>query len=147
MRLGKYVWPKIFSNKSNKYSAHCFWFNTVDIIKIDFEESQFYFTGNSPKIPSISITLENLKTFPAGIYLFKVNNRNTRTRSETCSKLTIKKTLEWCRRSGAFFVNFEHISHLVLMFLLLTLKKQLSAGFGFLTFSGRIKKEHWLKMG
>ena len=78
----------------NKYSVHCFWFNTVDIIKIDFEESQFYFTGNSPKIPSISITLENLKTFPAGIYLFKVNNRNTRTRSETCSKLTIKKTLE-----------------------------------------------------
>ena len=27
---------------------------------------------------------------PAGIYLFKVNNRNTRTRCEICSKLTIK---------------------------------------------------------
>ena len=26
---------------------------------------------------------------PVGIYLFKVNNRNTRTRSEICSKLTI----------------------------------------------------------
>ena len=26
---------------------------------------------------------------PAGIYLFKVNNRNTRTRCEICSKLTI----------------------------------------------------------
>ena len=25
-----------------------------------------------------------------GIYLLKVNNRNTRTRCETCSKLTIK---------------------------------------------------------
>ena len=29
-------------------------------------------------------------TFPAGIYLHKVNNRNTRKRCEICSKLTIK---------------------------------------------------------
>ena len=28
--------------------------------------------------------------FPAGNYMFKVNNRNTRTRCEICSKLTIK---------------------------------------------------------
>ena len=27
---------------------------------------------------------------PTGIYLLKVNNRNSRTRRETCSKLTIK---------------------------------------------------------
>ena len=35
----------------------------------------------------------NIKIFsdsPAGIYLLKVNNRNTRTRCEICSKLTIK---------------------------------------------------------
>ena len=59
---------------------------------------------------------------PAGIYLFKVNDRNTRTRREICSKLTIKtpERRQW-RRSGIFIVNFEHISHLVLMFLLLTL--------------------------
>ena len=31
--------------------------------------------------------------FPVGIYLFKFNNRNTRTRCEVCSKLTIR-TLE-----------------------------------------------------
>ena len=39
-------------------------------------------------------------------------------------KLTVK-TLErrhW-RRSGVFIVNFEHISHLVLVFLLLTLSE------------------------
>ena len=30
------------------------------------------------------------QTVPAGIYLLKVNNRNTRTRCEICSKLTIK---------------------------------------------------------
>ena len=61
---------------------------------------------------------------PAGYYMFKVNNRNTRTSCEICSKLTIK-TPERChwRRSGFFIVNFEHISHLVLVFLLLTLSR------------------------
>ena len=34
-----------------------------------------------------------IRSFPAGIYLLKVNNRNTRTRCEICSKLTIE-TLE-----------------------------------------------------
>ena len=61
---------------------------------------------------------------PAGIYLLKANNRNTRTRCEICSKLTINtpERRHW-RRSGVFIVNFEHISHLVLVFLLLTLNK------------------------
>ena len=31
-------------------------------------------------------------------------------------------------RSGVFIVNFEHVSHLVLVFLLLTLNMQLTAG-------------------
>ena len=30
------------------------------------------------------------KSYPAGNCMFKVNNRNTRTRCEICSKLTIK---------------------------------------------------------
>ena len=66
---------------------------------------------------------------PAGIYLLKVNNKSTRTRCEICSKLTIK-TLErrqW-RHSGVFIVHFEHISYLVLVFLLLTLNRKLLAG-------------------
>ena len=58
----------------------------------------------------------------AGNYTFKVSNRNTRTRCKICSKLTIKTSERrlW-RRSGIFIVNFEHISYLVLVFLLLTL--------------------------
>ena len=32
----------------------------------------------------------SLENIPVGIYLVKVNNRNTRTRCEICSKLTIK---------------------------------------------------------
>ena len=58
--------------------------------------------------------------YPANIYLLKVNNRNSRKKCEICSKLTIK-TPE--RRSGVFIVNFEHILHIFLLFLLLTLNK------------------------
>ena len=45
---------------------------------------------------------------PAGIYLLNVNNRNTRTRYEICSKLTIKtpERRQW-GRSNVFIVNFE----------------------------------------
>ena len=50
--------------------------------------------------------------------MFKVNNKTTRLGCEICSKLTIKTTE---RRSGVSIVNFEHISHLVLVLLLLTL--------------------------
>ena len=43
---------------------------------------------------------------------------NSITRCEICSKLTIKTPeRRLCRRSGVFFVNFEHISQL-LVFLL-----------------------------
>ena len=80
-------------------------------------------TGNDTENDSSDIesvlSCNNPSKFPAGIYMFKVNNRNTRTRYEICSKLTIKtpERRHW-RRSGVFFVNFEHISHLVLVFLL-----------------------------
>ena len=68
-------------------------------------------------------------THPANIYLLKVNNRSTRKRCEICSKLTIKlpKRSQW-RRFGVFIINSEHISQLFLVFLLLTLKKQMLAG-------------------
>ena len=62
---------------------------------------------------------------PASIYLLEFNNKNTKTSCEVCSDLT-KKTPErrqW-RRSGVFIVNFDHILHLVLVFLLLTLNNE-----------------------
>ena len=66
--------------------------------------------------------LQLSRNYRAGIYLLKVNNKNTRTRCEICSKLTIKtpERRHWCR-SGVFIVIFEHIRLLVLVFLLLTL--------------------------
>ena len=47
---------------------------------------------------------------PVGIYLLRVNTRNTWTRCEICSKLTITTPdrRQW-RRSGVFIVNFEHL--------------------------------------
>ena len=61
---------------------------------------------------------------PVEIYLLKVNNRNTRTKYEICSRLTLKirEQCQW-RRSGVFIVNFEHILDLVLVFLFLTLSR------------------------
>ena len=61
---------------------------------------------------------------PSRNSMLKVNNKNTKTRCEICSKLT-KKTPE--RRqwhcTDVFIVNLKRISHLVLMFLLLTLNR------------------------
>ena len=64
------------------------------------------------------------KVDPAGNCTFKVNNRNTRTRCEIRSKLTMK-ILERLASFCVFIVNFKHISHLVfvLVFLLLTLSR------------------------
>ena len=60
--------------------------------------------------------------YPASIYLLKVNNRNNITRYEIRSKLMIKtqERRQWCR-SGVFIVNFEHILHLILVFVFLIL--------------------------
>ena len=60
------------------------------------------------------------KSYPTDIFLFKVNDRNIRTMGEICSKLTIKtpERRNW-RRSSVFIVNFEQISQIVLVFLLL----------------------------
>ena len=55
---------------------------------------------------------------PAGIYSLKDNNSTIRTICKICSMLTIKtpERRHW-RRSCVFIVNFEHISHFVLVIL------------------------------
>ena len=65
---------------------------------------------------------------PASNYMFKVNNGNTRIRYEICSKLTIKTPERRQWYPSGVFVKSEHISHLVLVFLLLTLSSKMSAG-------------------
>ena len=69
--------------------------------------------------------------------MFKVKNINTRTKCEICAKLTRKaperRHWHW-RRSSVFIVNFEHTSHLVLVFLFLTFSRYLHTTFGFNSF-------------
>ena len=67
--------------------------------------------------------------YPANIYLLRVNNRNIRKRCEIFSKLTINtpERRHW-QRSGDFMVNFEHISHVSLVFLLLNFNNKCKLG-------------------
>ena len=97
------VWTKSFWN-CLMWIRHLTWFKQVDNCRSIWTPSQI--------TPSC----------PAGIYLLKVNHRNTGVRCEICSKLTIK-TPERCQRhrSCVFIVNFEHILYHVIKFLLLTL--------------------------
>ena len=55
-----------------------------------------------------------------GINLFKVKNGNTRTMCEICLNWTINKQNDV---NDVFIINFEHISHIVLVFPLLTWNK------------------------
>ena len=79
------------------------------------------------------------KDSTADIYLLKINNGNTKTMYEICPWLTLK-TPEWrhCRRSGVFIATFEQISHIVLVFRLLTINKWMPAGS-----EAKIKSKHY----
>ena len=61
-------------------------------IKKPKEMLSYFKLSNAPKDNSKKVS------YPVGIYLLNVNNRNTRTRCEICSKLTIKTpwALFWC---------------------------------------------------
>ena len=94
-----------------------------------------FFSKISRKAPmSDSLMSYADSIYPAGNYMFKVNNRNSRTRCELCSKLTIKIPE---RRHDVVLVSLlitlKHISHLVLVFILnivhITLNVQLSAAY------------------
>ena len=61
---------------------------------------------------------------PSRHLLLKVSKRNTRSMCAIYSKLTIKTPEQHHRRrSGVFIFNFEQISLIVVVFLLLTLNK------------------------
>ena len=72
-----------------------------------FLNNELYGTEQEVVSPEGINTCSKAAVSPVGIYL--------------CSRLTIKipERCHWCR--SGIFINFEHISHLVLLFLLLTL--------------------------
>ena len=110
----------------NMFKVNNKFIRTMSVVSNIFRECDFSLTKTQHKF-HFQLQLQkqfNINCTPVGNYMFKVNNRNTRARSEICSKLTIKipEQRHW-RGSGIFTVNFEHISHLVLVFLLLTLRR------------------------
>ena len=63
-----------------------------------------------------------LKSIPVFLLFAMILYSITSQSAFTCSKLTIETLEQGVKyRSGVFIVNFENISHAVLMFLLLTL--------------------------
>ena len=81
------------------------WGSTVSRLQGYYEETITQLTSQS----------QQKKSYKKVWSMFKVNDKNTRT-------LELIKTPErrhW-RLSGVFIVNFEHISHLSVVFLLLT---------------------------
>ena len=64
---------------------------------------------------------KQISIYPANIYLFKLNHGSAIAMSEICSTKTPE--WRWWRRSGIFIVNFEQISHIVLVFPLLFLNE------------------------
>ena len=103
-----------YSKHIQKIRHHLFYWITP------FRQTPFVIKNFTPFLPfAICWGLNSYyesADFPAGIYLLKVNNRNNRARCELCLKLTIK-TPERIH----CIVNFEHIPHLFLVLLLLTL--------------------------
>ena len=65
---------------------------------------------------------------PAGIYLFKVSNKNTIIMCEFISKSTIMtpERRQW-RRSGVITINFKQFSHIATVFPFLALNKLMPA--------------------
>ena len=58
------------------------------------------------KLSCIASTITSI--FPADYYLFKVNNRNTTTRCEICSKLTTKMPIDVVPVSLLLTLNIFH---------------------------------------
>ena len=81
----------------------------VELKSLEIRNHNYYFF-----IWSIDLIRNKFDNLPVGIYLLQVNNRNTRTKCEICSKLTrlqndgviIEHILSPC--SSVSIVNFEH---------------------------------------
>ena len=83
------------------------------------------YLGEYKNVKILNFTwMQNMSNGPVNMYLLKV-----RSRCEICSKTTIKTVdrHHW-HPSGVFIVNFGHISHFILVLLLLNLRIWLPVG-------------------
>ena len=107
LEICKLLWIRSFS-QLNLYKSKCYDEEKLCSVYVAWKTCRF----------SLLIDL------PANINLLKSNNRNSRKTCEIYSKWTLKtpERRKW-RFSGVFVVNFEHISHLFLVFILFTLSR------------------------
>ena len=73
---------------------------------------------NQPRL-EIDKSLIEVNNNPAKIHMLQVSNRNSRKRYQICSMFAMKTPGRHQRRSGVFIVNFEHISNILGLCLLL----------------------------
>ena len=82
------------------------------------------FSVNVTKSAISCAVLSSWVNYPNDIYLFRVNNGNTRTIWKIYLKLKIKISEQrYWHYFGVFIVNFKHILYIVLEFLIVTLDK------------------------
>ena len=103
----KIVWEikllyHIFLEKHKQYITQI---SRLKVLNIDSQlESEVY---NLASILSDKVNIYcNYMELPAGNYMFKVNNRNTRTRCEICSKLIIKIPERLLLTLNVFYILF-----------------------------------------
>ena len=100
---------------------------------------------NHPQYNNAAVLMcwSSLIMYLADIYLFKIKQKDTRTTSEFCSTLTIKTpTRRQCRRSDVLIVNFEHISHIPLLIILLLWTSKCEMDNGSLQISFKVETGH-----
>ena len=104
------VFESLFYKVKIRLQHWCFLVNIAKFLRAVFLINIFcfWYIFNTYIVSQPAITCSKLTT-------------ETLEQGEICSKLTIKMPeRRYWRRSGIFIVNFEHISHLALVFLLLT---------------------------
>ena len=131
-----YSWQKVFPLNWREKLRYNLFYQYIQDWHFYFDQSLISFLKTARELASIKRTWDKFPNFQVPeqlllliqnttqekIYIFKVNNANTRKRCEICSKVTIKTLdrLHW-RRSDIFVVKFGDISYLLLIFVLLTL--------------------------
>ena len=114
------------SGPSNIYDGPFSQNNWVKAVNYFCKKSSMVDVWRSSKICHVFLvsysSLHLLYSFQANIYLLKVTNWNIGKRCEICSELAIKipERRQW-RCYGFFIVNFKHVTHLFLVFLMLAL--------------------------
>ena len=123
--LHKYFLKKLFSTNSKHYCVNIFFCGNYKRLFL----RNLYAVVENGKAKGKTKgeaggTPKDCHEIPAGICLFKFNNGYSREMCEIYWKLITEtpQRHQW-RRSSVFIVNFEHITHSVLVFPLFTLNK------------------------